>query len=377
MERKEAELRRLFDAPERDDLAIGEVRLALKNLETERAMLAGERMPIERTMPGELRTASRYPNRGNGGIYSNGEDREIRTTFLHWVRTGDAVAESEIRAYQDTDMNIGTPADGGVGVPTPVLNRVIARRDEMLLHPRLGATKIEGRGTTIKIPVDGEADIIFADVSEGGAVLRDAPVLGSVDLTLAKAGKYVQLSWELIRDEDVALESFLTGWLSRGYAGSMNSALVTAALAGFTAGLTLDASDAIGAGEIAELVGKLAPEYQDGAQWIMHNTTHAHLAGKSGNPFQFAPTPGASMNPNSLWGYPLNRSSYMPEIAGSAKSLLFADFEYLAYRDGGLTLIRDPYSASLTGQVNLVAWYSYAHAVTQAEGGVYGTHATA
>ena len=86
----------------------------------------------------------------------------------------------------------------------------------------------------------------------------------------------------MLRDEDANLLAFVNDWIGRGVAATHNSALITEALANGTAGLTLDAAAAIGAGEIPELVGKLAPEYQDGAEWMLAPGTAAYLQGLPG-----------------------------------------------------------------------------------------------
>ena len=186
-------------------------------------------------------------------------EKEIRAA-AHYLRTGEAGPLNEVRAYNNTDMNVGTAADGGYAVPTGLYNSIIARRDEALLAPRLGVQDIPGKGTTVRVPVDAEADVLFTTEAEAGAIDQDAPALYYKDFTLAKYAKYITLSWELLRDEDAKLMAFVNNWIARGVAATHNNALVTEALASGTAGLTLDSATAIGSGELPELVGKLAPE---------------------------------------------------------------------------------------------------------------------
>ncbi|MBV6425325.1 MAG: hypothetical protein NAOJABEB_03142 [Steroidobacteraceae bacterium] len=305
--------------------------------------------------------------------YGRGDD--ATKGYLHYIRTGD-LAGLGVKAYNNTDMNIGTPADGGYAVPTGLHNEIIARRDELSLVPKLGVRRIPGKGTTVRVPVDGEADVLFTSVNEAAPIGQDAPALGYVDMTLVKYAKYITLSWELLRDEDANLQAFLNDWISRGLAATMNNLLITEALANGTAGLTLDAAAAIGAAEIPELEGKLLPEYQDGAQWIMHPTTYAYLRGLFGtSAFVFSPgtdgvTPG--------FGYPVNRSSYATALGASAKSLIFGNFNFMGIREGTeLTTLRDPYSAAGTGQVKLYYYFDVDFGVLQAEAIQYATHPSA
>lgn len=344
-------------------------------------MLDGDPRPM---MHGSMDVrAMSGPTSTRGGYYSrqsaNTEDREITDIFFRAIRTGDPGMESELRAYNNVDMVVGAEAEGGYLVPSPVVNRIRARRDEAMLAPLLGVEKVEGVGTTLTYPVDDEADVLFAAVNEASSIDQDSPNLGSATLTLSKYAKYTTLSWELIRDEAAALENFLMGWLARGWSATHNNLLVTAALAGGTASVTADAAAAIGPAEIPELVGTLAAHYRQGAKWLLSSTTFSYLQGlSSANPFLFAPVPGADPM-GKLWGYPLYESVDMPDYAASAKSLLFGNFSYgMAYRDPEqLVIIRDPYSAAATGQVKIHAHFSACYAVTIAESLRYLTHPSA
>jgi HK97 family phage major capsid protein len=304
-------------------------------------------------------------------------DNEARAV-AHYLRTGDPSALSESRAYNNTDMNIGTAADGGYAVPTGMYNDIIAKRDELALAPKLGVQDIPGQGLTVRVPIDNEADVIFASVSEAGNILQDAPALGYKDFTLAKYGKYITLSYELLRDEDANLLAFVNNWIGRGVALTENSLIVTEVLASGTAGLTLDAQAAIGETEIPEFVGKLMPEYQTGAAWLMAPGTFSHIQTVGGtNIMKFVPTVtiGIGAQPV-LWGYPVHQSSFMEAVATGKKSLVFGNFSYLGRRQGTtLQMLRDPYTGAGTGQVKLWFWFDVVYGVLQAEAIQYATQA--
>lgn len=305
-----------------------------------------------------------------------GEDADGTKAFLHYLRTGDEGAVRSLRAYNNTDMNIGTPADGGYAVPTGLYNQIVARRDEMSLVGKLNMLPIPGKGLTVRVPLDAEADVEFLSESEAATIDQDAPALGYKDFTLVKYAKYITLSWELLRDEDAQLEAFLSNWVSRGLAATENKAIITEALANGTAGLTLDAATAIGAAEIPELEGKLMPEYQDGAVWIMHPTTYAYLRGLFGtSQFVFAPAQGG-VEPG--FGYPVHRSSYATALGASAKSLIFGNFNFMGYRRvTNLNMLRDPYTVATAGQVRFHYWFDFVPGVLQAEAIQYATHPSA
>jgi len=309
---------------------------------------------------------------------------------LRYIRTGDvgagaemhAAAQEEYRASNDTSMNIGSSADGGYLVPTGHFNQIIARRDEMMLATALGVRLIPGVGTTVNVPVDDEADgefIATAEQSDNHTnnFDRDAPALNRVQMTLAKYTKKIELTDELLLDNDSNLEAFLVDFVGRGMAKTHNNLLLTEVLANGTAALTLDSATAIGASEIPELVYLLPQEYEDGAAWVMRRATEGKIRALAGDAFQFAITPGGSdRTRRDLWGFPSYTSAYAGAVQASGKSLTFGNFNYVGRRDAPtLTLLRDPYTVD--GMVVLKYYFRTVYKVLQAEAVLYATHPTA
>lgn len=305
-------------------------------------------------------------------------DSEERA-FMHWVRTGDDGGIRELRASNDTDMNITTAADGGYAVPVGHYQGIIARRDEDMLAPKLGVMNIPGKGTTVNVPIDNEADGEFVSTAEVAAFDRDAPAVGQAAMTLVLYSKKLELSYQLLEDEDSRLMAFLAEWVGRGMARTHNSLLLTEARAGGTAGLTLDAAAAIGATEIPELVYKLAGEYADGASWVMKRATEGLIRGLQGNDFLYAPNPaGSDRGRPEIWGYPVFNSEYASAVAASAKSLIFGNFRFIGMREApGITFLRDPYTLAATGQVRLLYYFRTVYKTLQAEAIQYATHPSA
>jgi HK97 family phage major capsid protein len=304
-------------------------------------------------------------------------DTEQRA-FCHYLRSGDK-SSLEQRGYNATDMNITTAADGEVLVPVGMVPDIVARRDELMLAPKLGVRRIPGKGTTVNYPIDNEADVLFLTEAESATIDPDSPAMTEKAFTLVKYAKKIPLTWEILRDEDAGLMEFLNNWIGRGWAATHNSLLITEAAANGTAGVTFDSGTAIGAAEVPELVGKLAPEYQDGAQWLTNPTTLAYIQGLNGTSnWYFSPAPANFAGKPSLWGFPVNQSSYVTAYGLSAKSLIFGNFNFMGYREGtGLTVLRDPYSEASKGWVNLWVWFDAVYGVLQAEAIQYGAHPSA
>lgn len=313
----------------------------------------------------------------------------MERAFAYYVRTADPSAlNAERRASNDTGVNITTAADGGYAVPTGHFNQIIARRDEQMLAPKLGVRMIVGKGTTVNVPLDAEDDGEFVTKGEMGddnstnAFDRDAAALGTAAMTLVKYTKKIELTDEILEDEDSNLMAFIEDFVGRGMAKTHNSLLTTAALAGGTAALTLDSASTIGYAEIPELWYLLPDAYatdEASVGWIMRRATEGTIRGLAGTTnFYYSPTPGGTttiMRPT-LWGAPLYNSGYMPAIAASAKTMVLGNWYFMGRRDGvSFSVLRDPYTVD--GKVILKYYFRTVYKVLQAEAIVYATHPTA
>jgi HK97 family phage major capsid protein len=304
------------------------------------------------------------------------------------VRTGDLRAmeevQREVRASNDTTMNVTTAADGGDLVPTGHYNEIIAKLRPQSLHERLGVTRIPGVGLTVNVPYDDESDTgVFVSTNESSAFDRDAPAVNKKAMTLVKYTKKVDLTYELLNGEDSGLLSFLGGYVADGMAATLNALLVTEALASGTAALTLDAASAIGAAEVPELLYKLKARYAVGANvgWLMRRATEGYLRGLTGDQFLFAQTPqggGVGNFGASLIGLPQYSDDNMGALAASGKSMAVGNWSYMYLRlDPALTVLRDPYSRAGYGEVILHYYFQAVFKLIQAEAVVYATHPTA
>lgn len=330
-------------------------------------------------------------------IQSTGDS--FSKAYSRWIKTGDVGGVKHlingesfsgvtlaIKASNDTDMNIGTAADGGNAVPTGHFQQIVARRDEMMLASRLGVRNIPGKGLTVNVPIDNEADGEFIATAEAAANDRDAPALGTVAMTLAKYTKLVELSDELINDEDSQLMAFLSDFVGRGMAKTHNGLLNTAVAAGGTNLKTLAATAAIAAGEPQDVVfnNDLANYLDDSSSvaWVMRASTHGAIAKLQGDPFIYQVTPqgdngNGQPSRGSLLGYPVHYSAAVPAPATSAKSLLFGNFYYVGVRnEPEFTVLRDPYSAATTGQLRLHYYFRTIYKVLIAEAVGYATQAS-
>jgi len=319
-------------------------------------------------------------------------------SIAHWIKTGDWGAVSHmkatnatgqqvlsIKASNDTDMNVGTAADGGNAVPTGHFQNIVARRDEMMLANRLGVQNIPGVGTTVNVPVDAEDDGEFVSTAEAAANDRDAPALGTVAMTLAKYTKRVEFSDELLQDEDSRLMSFIENFISRGMAKTHNDLLITEVETNGTSLKSFAGTAAIAAGEIQDITfnDNLAYYLDDSASvaWVTRPATYGEIISIQGNEFIYDTNPqGSSVATNGAKGilaqYPVHFSNKVETLAIGNKSILFGNWFYVGVRNAPeFQVLRDPYSAATTGQLRLHYYFRTVYKVLQAEAIGYGEQA--
>lgn len=309
-------------------------------------------------------------------------DTEERA-FAHWVKTGDEGGLRELRASNDTTMNITTSADGGYAVPTGHYQGIIARRDEAMLATKLGVRRIPGKGTTVNIPVDGEDDGEFVSTAESNAYDRDAPALSVVQSTLVKYTKKVDLTVELLEDEDSAIMAFLNDFVGRGMAKTHNSLLLTEVAANGTALKTFASATVIAVDELEPITFNeaLGNYLDDGGSvaWVMQRAVHGEIVLlDDANTRRYANNQmGSEMGPT-LLGYPVFYSAKSGATAASTKSVYFGNWNFVGYREApGLTVIRDPYTRGGYGEVLLYYMFRCDYNVLQAEAIGYGVHPSA
>lgn len=312
-------------------------------------------------------------------------DTELKAT-ANYIRTGDRRALAGVVNDQDTDfmavsndtdMNVGTAADGGVLVPTGHFQGIVAKRNERALFGPLGVTPYNGlKGTTANVPIEtGTANVFVATNETPGTFDRDAPVLNKAVLTLVDFTKDIEITNDLMDMEDSGLMNFLTNYVGRALALTHNSALVTEALANGTT-VALGAVSAATAGDPETLAYALAAEYADGANFVMTRATLGKYRKLTGNPFLYQATPAGSISPETLGVFPVFTSSFVAAVGSGNKSMIYGNFEYMGMRETPLTFLFDPYSKASTGRKMLHYYTRLVYKVTNADAILYGQHPT-
>lgn len=307
------------------------------------------------------------------GMTSNDPSKTGDARFVAFLRDKNSIGNLEIRASNDTDMNITTPADGGYAVPTGHYPRIIAKRDVQMLAGLLGVMPIPGVGTTVNVPVDNEDDGEFVSTAEAVAYDRDAPALGQKQMTLVKYTKKIEMSVETEYDA-VGLLAFIEQFVGRGMAKTHNQLLLAEVAANGTPLKSFASTSAIAAGELEAIVGNdtLGDFLSDGASaaWVMRNSVNWAINAITADArFYYRDTA------DGLLGYPVHRSAKAAAIGASAKSVYFGDWSYVGVREEpSFTVLRDPFTLAHLGQVRLIYMFRTVYKVLQAGAVGYGVH---
>ncbi len=234
----------------------------------------------------------------------------------------------------------------------------------------------------MNFPYENADPAVFAATSEQVDALsntyeRDRPTLGTKAFTLAKKTKKVELTDELMEDEDAALMSFLADHIGRSIGLTKNALLLTEVAASGTALKSFASATAIAAGEPEDLVFHDTLGYYlddiNSVGWVMKPTTFGAIKKLTGDSRLYDAQVQGSRG--SLLEYPVHYSGSAGTIGASAKSLYFGNWYYVGVSEGStIGFLRDPYTTD--GMVLLKYWFRICFGVLIAGAIGYGAHPT-
>ncbi len=305
---------------------------------------------------------------GSRASYLPESEREIDHQFRSSIRSGSRapidvhLPTSEYRSgYQPgIEMRDLATTSGSGLVGTSFFNRIERHMVASSAILAAGATVIQSNnGETLKVP-KSTAFSTAAIVAEGATISESDPTLGSVSLGAYKYGFLVQVTQELIEDENFDLLGFLAEQTGIAIGNAFGAHAITGTgtgqptgiLTGSTLGVTgpTGTSTSFGthttAGQggdlLIDLAGSLADPYQRSrsAAWIMRAATLTairKLRDSTGNyVFSTDVIPGSGSY-GTLLGRPVYLDPNMPAMGVSTKSVLFGDIsKYWVRRVNGL-----------------------------------------
>jgi HK97 family phage major capsid protein len=284
---------------------------------------------------------------------------EYRQAFERYVRTGEI--ERRIMAY-------GTDTAGGVFVADEFRSQIVAYKLQANVMRKLATifTTSSGVLTIPSVTAYGTATW----TNEAGAYNATDDTTAPVTLNAYKLTRTTPLTEELLNDAMFNVEEYL----ARSYGFAFGAAEETAFFVGTgigqptgivgssTLGKTAAATNAITADELMDTFYACPRQYRDSpkAAWAMHDSTikavRKLVTGVSGDK-TYLWAPGLREGePDILLGKPVYAQKDMAQIATGNKVAIFGDFSYYLIGDrANVTLLRDPYSLSTSGQVRFVA----------------------
>lgn len=301
---------------------------------------ARDAAPPPRRAWGDERDLAGYRRRTGGGrgmyrderleAFARGE--EGRRASL----TIDLSEAAEARAAMTRDtLTVGAQTGGGATVPTGFVGRLYEHLIESSGVRQANPTVLTTQaGEDLSVPTTSSHGTA-AIVAEGAVIGEDDPAFNAVTLGAHKYGLMVKVTSELLTDTSVNLTEYLSRSFGRAIGNASGQHFVTGtgtgqpegALTGSTLGVTTASGSTITADEVMSLFFSVIPPYRRNGYWMMSDATWAtvrKLKDADGN-YLIGPLAGGSADLR-LMGRPVVIDPNMPEIALSARTILFGDF---------------------------------------------------
>lgn len=246
--------------------------------------------------------------------------------FAAYLRRG------EIRAPLKAVTESGS---GTALVPVEYGDEFVRALSEGDLFVRAGARVVPQSVLTAKWPKLA-APSAGALVAEEGTYNTTDPSTSEVTATLYKYGNIVKITEEIASDSRFELwGEFLAPWFRDYFAATRNATFTTGTGSGQPEGITSLAATvtaasgtAIDADELIDLVHSVSSQYRTpGCVWMMSDGTFAAIRKLQDANGQYL-LAGLADNAPRLLGYPVLINSNMPDIALSAKTIVFGNFGY-------------------------------------------------
>ena len=268
------------------------------------------------------------------------------------IKTGTASAEYKkamldaLRSNFKRISNVlqeGMDAQGGYLVPVEYDSRLIVGLTEENIFRKLGTTIKTSGEHKINIAATKPA---AAWLDEGGTLTFGDATFAQVILDAHKLHVAVKVTEELLYDNAFNLENYILTQFTKALANTEEDAFLNGdgigkplgifdATGGGQIGVTT-AGASITADEVINLVYALKRPYRKNAAFITNDQTLSVLRKlKDANSAYIWQPSYQAGEPDSLFGYPVYTSAYVPVIAAGAPAIAFGDYSYYNIGDRG------------------------------------------
>ncbi|MBA3907865.1 MAG: phage major capsid protein [Pseudonocardiales bacterium] len=278
-------------------------------------------------------------------------DAEYREVFIEWARNGTGSLDREQRQLlrkgfvdaKDPEfraLGVGTGGAGGYAVPQGFRDILIERMKYFNAVRQVATIITTDSGNTLPWPLNDDTGNVGAILAENTGISQQDVVLTQAQLgAYMYTSKLVLVSWQLLQDSAIDIETFLARKLGQRIGRIQNQHFTTGTgtsqpLGIITGGTALQA--AVGStflikyADLVKTVFGVDPAYRNGTnvRWMWSDTalsTIRQLVDSQGRPL-WEPSVQSGVPPT-LMGYPILINNDLAVPAANAKSGAFGDFE--------------------------------------------------
>lgn len=244
----------------------------------------------------------------------------------------------------DNVLQEGVDTDGGYLVPTEYDNRLIQGLEEENIMRKLSTIIKTGAERKINIAATTPA---AAWIDEGGQLTFGNAKFDQINLDAHKLHVAVKVTEELLYDNVFNLENYILDKFARALANAEEDAFLNGdgvgkptgifhPTDGGEVGVTAAGLKAITADEVLDLIYSLKRPYRKNAVFITNDATLALLRKlKDGNGAYIWQPSYQAGEPDTLLGYKVYTSAYVPTVAAGNPVIAFGDFSYYNIGDRG------------------------------------------
>lgn len=288
------------------------------------------------------------------------QEQAEEKAFANFIR-GKA---QEIRAGE---IQLTQGANGAI-IPVSIANKIIVAVKDMV--PFLTLSDVINTTGKLSVPVYGEdaTNYINADyVEEGTALTDNVGKFITVDLTGYVIGALALVSNKLITNSDIDIVNFIVNQVARALAEKLEkeftvgtSNKITGVLSAKTS-ITAASATAITYDELINLKHSIKQQFRKNAVWLMNDTTYTaicKLKDNDGRPY-FKDDDYMLLNNRVIV------TDSMPEIAQSAKVIVFADLSGYTIKGAKaveVTVLRERYAEK--NMIGVMAYAEYDAKIT-------------
>lgn len=269
------------------------------------------------------------------------------------IKTGvatDEYKESMLNALRSNFRRVnnvlqeGVDADGGYLVPEEYDTRLIEGLTEENIMRKLATIIKTGAERKINIAASTPA---AAWIDEGGSLTFGDAKFDQINLDAHKLHVAVKVTEELLYDNVFNLETYILDKFAKALANAEEDAFLNgdgkgkplgifATTGGGEVGVTAASATTITADEVINLIYSLKRPYRKNAVFITNDQTLAILRKlKDGNGAYIWQPSYQVGEPDSLLGYPVYTSAYVPTVGAGNPVMAFGDFSYYNVGDRG------------------------------------------